>query len=112
MSGERKSVAFVDTALDDLRDFPEDARRQAGFEIDRVQQGEEPTDWRAMPDVGAGVNEIRIHEDGEHRVLYVAKFGEAVFVLHCFQKKTQKTAKRDIELAKKRYKAIAREQAK
>jgi phage-related protein len=60
----------------------------------------------------SGVNEIRIYEDGEHRVLYVAKFSEAIFVLHCFEKKTQKTAKKDIELANKRYKAVAREQAK
>jgi len=102
-----KDVVFIDTALEDLRAFPPEARREAGYQLDLVQQGLNPSDWKPMKSVGAGVREIRIHEEGEHRVLYVAKFDDAVYVLHAFQKKTQKTAKRDIELAKKRYQALS-----
>ena len=102
-----KDVVFIDTAQDDLRAFPPNPRREAGYQIDLVQQGLDPSDWKPMRSVGAGVCEIRVHEQGEHRVLYVAKFEEAVYVLHAFQKKTQKTAKKHIELAKKRYRALS-----
>lgn len=101
-----KDVVFVDNALARLRAFASVARREAGYQLDRVQQGFEPFDWKPMRSVGPGVFEIRIHAQGEYRVLYVAKFEEAVYVLHAFQKKTQKTAQRDIELAKQRYQAI------
>ncbi len=69
----------------------------------------DPTDWKPMNTVGPGVKEIRIHEGGEFRVLYVAKFAEAVFVLHAFQKKTQKTPKKEIDLAKSRLKQLQQE---
>jgi phage-related protein/predicted XRE-type DNA-binding protein len=96
--------------LDDLRAFPESARRQAGFQLDRVQQGREPTDWKPIATVGAGVKEIRIRDaSGAFRVLYVAKLADAVFVLHCFQKKTQKTSQRDLDLAGKRYRELMQE---
>lgn len=101
-----KDAVFIDTALEDLRAFPPEARREAGYQIDLVQQGLNPSDWKPMKSVGAGVREIRIHEEGEHRVLYVAKFEDAVYVLHAFQKKSQRTANRDIELAQKRYQAL------
>jgi phage-related protein len=94
------------SSLDDLRNFPAEARRQAGFELATVQRGLEPSDWKPMPNVGAGVREIRIHVLGEWRVLYVAKFADAVYVLHAFQKKTRKTRREDIELARRRYKQI------
>jgi len=101
-----KALRFVGSSLDDLRDFPAEARRQAGFELYAIQRGIEPSDWKPMPDVGAGVREIRIHVLGEWRVLYVAKFADAVYVLHSFQKKTQKTKREDIELARQRYRQI------
>ncbi len=101
-----KDVVFIDSARDDLRAFSPEARREAGYQIDLVQQGFDPSNWKPVTGVGAGVREIRIHEAGEYRVLYVAKFEAAVYVLHAFQKKTQKTAKQDIELAKRRYQAL------
>ncbi|MDH5667258.1 MAG: type II toxin-antitoxin system RelE/ParE family toxin [Nitrospira sp.] len=101
-----KCLKFIGTSLDDLRDFPAEARRAAGFELGFVQRGVEPSDWRSMNEVGAGVREIRIHVLGEWRVLYVAKFTAAVYVLHAFHKKTRKTKWEDIELARKRYRQI------
>lgn len=101
-----KPLGFVGSSLDDLREFPAEARRAAGFELGFVQRGLDPSDWKPMNEVGAGVREIRVHALGEWRVLYVAKFAEAVYVLHAFQKKTQKTRREDIELARKRYRQI------
>lgn len=86
------------------------ARREAGFQLDRIQNGDEPDDWKPMNTVGAGVKEIRIRDTaGAFRVIYVAKFAEAVFVLHCFQKKTPKTSRADLELAAKRYRDLVKE---
>jgi len=101
-----KALEFVGPSLDDLREFPAEARRAVGFELGFVQRGLDPSDWKSMNEVGAGVREIRIHVLGEWRVLYVAKFAEAVYVLHAFQKKTQKTRREDIELARTRYRQI------
>jgi len=81
----------------------------AGFQLRRVQQGLDPTDWKAMPGVGLGVREVRLHTALEHRVLYVAKFGEAVYVLHAFEKRSRKTGKRDVERARERYQALLRQ---
>ena len=99
---DEKPLDFVGSTLADLRAFPQDARRRAGFELHQVQQGLSPSDWKPMATVGAGVLEIRIHTGVEHRIFYLAKFEEAVYVLHPFEKKTQKTPKRDIELARAR----------
>jgi phage-related protein len=105
-----KDVRFMDSSLDDLRDFPAGARREAGFEIRNIQSGSKPSDWKPMSTVGAGAGEIRLKDEcGIYRVIYVAKFEEAVYVLHAFEKKTQKTRKADIDLAKARYKALVRE---
>ena len=105
-----KPVEFRGTALDDLRAFPAAARREAGYQLDRVQSGCEPADWKPMQAIGAGVREIRIRDaQGAFRVIYVAKFEEAVFVLHCFQKKSQRTSREDIALAAARYKELVRE---
>ncbi|HPD58009.1 MAG: type II toxin-antitoxin system RelE/ParE family toxin [Smithellaceae bacterium] len=101
-----KALKFVGSSLDDLRKFPEEARRAAGFELRAIQDGFEPRDWKPIQAVGAGAKEIRIHVLGEWRVIYVAKIRDAVYVLHAFQKKTQKTSQRDIDLARKRYKQI------
>ena len=98
-----KSIVFLGSSLDDLRGFPADARRQAGYQLDRVQRGLDPDDWRPMPSIGAGVRELRVRERaGAFRVIYVATFADAVYVLHAFQKKTRQTAKRDLDLAASR----------
>jgi len=104
-----KPVEFLGDALDALRSFPLQARRAAGFQVDRVQRGLEPDDWKPLVAVGKGVKEIRIWDEaGAFRVMYVAKLEDAVYVLHCFQKKTQRTSKADIALAQDRYKALIR----
>ena len=101
-----KDLHFVGTTLEDLRAFPAPARRVAGYQLSQVQQGLEPDDWRPMPSVGPGVIEIRLHEEGEFRVFYIAKLADVIHVLHAFQKKTRETAKKDIDLAKARLKQI------
>jgi len=95
-----------------LRDFPQLARQRAGFELFEVQQGQEPSDWKPMRTVGDGVKEIRVHADGEHRVLYVAKFEEAVYVLHAFAKRTRRTSKQDIDLAAARFRELVQERTR
>ncbi|MCW5237709.1 type II toxin-antitoxin system RelE/ParE family toxin [Verminephrobacter eiseniae] len=105
-----KSVEFQGSSLDDLRAFPLPARREAGHQPDQVQNGQEPDDWKPMNTVGQGVKEIRIRDAaGAFRVVYVAKFADAVYVLHCFQKKTEKTSKIDLDLARKRYRDLSKE---
>lgn len=103
---ETKLVMFLGSALDDLRAFPPITRQEAGFQLDQVQRGRNPDDWKPLRTVGQGVREIRIQDDrGAFRVVYAAK--EAVYVLHCFQKKTQKTRKSDLDLAAKRYRELS-----
>ena len=105
-----KPVEFRGSALDDLRAFPEAARREAGYQLDQVQHGREPDDWKPMSTVGRGVREIRIRDTaGVFRVMYVAKFDDAVYVLRCFQKRTQKTSKADLNLAAQRYRDLLKE---
>ncbi|MDP2834790.1 MAG: type II toxin-antitoxin system RelE/ParE family toxin [Pseudomonadota bacterium] len=105
-----KPLRFAGASIDDLRKFPLDARREAGFQLTKVQHGMEPSDWKPMQSVGEGVKEIRIREEsGAFRVIYLAKLAEAVYVLHCFQKKTEQTSQKDIELARKRLKDLMRE---
>lgn len=107
---DSKPVAFLGGSLDDLRAFPLTARRGAGHQLDQVQNGQEPDDWKPMNTVGQGVKEIRIRDAaGAFRVMYVAKFADAVYVLHCFQKKTEKTSKADLDLAAKRYRDLLQE---
>lgn len=104
---DEKEIRWVGSSYDDLLHFPYEARREAGFQLGKVQAGIEPDDWRAFEDVGAGVREIRIREsNGIYRVMYVAKFSEAIYIVHCFQKKTQATSKHDKDIAKTRYRAI------
>ena len=83
-----------------LRGFPIEARRETGHQLYQVQLGLEPSDWKPMPSVGPGVIEIRVHETGEYRVLYVSRFAEGVYVLHAFEKRTRQTRKADIESAR------------
>lgn len=105
-----KPIVFCGSALDDLRAFPISARREAGYQLDQVQNGLEPDDWKPMSTVGRGVKEVRIRDaSGAYRVIYVAKFEDAVYVLHCFQKKSDKTSKSDLDVAAKRYRALVQE---
>jgi phage-related protein len=107
-----KPVAWLGSSLENVRAFPEDARRAAGYQLGRVQQGLLPTDWKPMTTVGPGVIEIRVHTRVEHRVFYVAKYAEAVYVLHAFEKRTRQTPQPDIQLAQKRLADLMRRRAK
>lgn len=105
-----KKIIFVNQSLDDLKKFSLAARREAGHQLDRVQRGLEPMDYKPMSTVGAGVKEIRIKDsDGIYRVMYVAKFKEAVYVLHAFNKKTQKTSRQDLNVAISAFKKVLEE---
>lgn len=101
-----KPLRFIGSSLDELRRFPAEARKQAGFELYAVQRGLEPSDWKPMNSIGSGVREIRIQVLGEWRVIYVAKLADAVYVLHAFHKRTQRTSRRDIEIAQQRYRRL------
>ena len=104
-----KRVTFHGDSLDRLRDFPENARREAGHELYQVQMGRDPSDWKPMSTISAGVREIRIRDAAEaYRVIYIATLADAIHVLHAFEKKTQKTARRDLELAAARLRQLKR----
>lgn len=109
MAGSRanKPAEFLGDSNDRMRDFPADARQAAGFQLHRVERGKLPNNYKPMPSIGPGVMEIRIDVgSGAFRVLCVAKKANAIYVLHAFQKKTQKTSQRDIEIGKARYKEL------
>lgn len=101
-----KPLFFLGASRKAITAFPVAAKRETGYQLDRVQQGAEPADWKPMPTVGSGVREIRLHVDGEHRVIYLATLGNAVYVLHAFAKKTRKTTKPDLDIAKSRYRQL------
>lgn len=111
-----KPIDWRGSTLRDIRDdriFTPDARKAAGHQLSQVQAGLDPDDWKPFDGVGAGVKEIRINlDDGWFRVMYVAKFPEAVYVLHCFKKKTATTRQRDKDIASARYKAVILERSK
>lgn len=104
-----KQVKWLGNSRESIRDFPDDPRREAGYQLERVQAGKDPQDWKPMPSVGLGVKEIRVREVGAFRVIYVARFAEAVYVLHAFQKKANKTPKPDIAIARKRFRELIQE---
>ena len=105
-----KPVEFLGDSLECLRDFPSDARQDAGWQLELVQRGKQPSDFKPMPAIGKGVEEIRIWDDaGTFRVIYTARLADAVYVLHAFQKKSQTTAKRDIDTAKARFAQLMRD---
>ena len=97
-----KPLVWVGSSLDDMRAFPPNAKRLSGYQLRRVQSGLMPSDWKPMKTIGPGVSEIRIHTGLEHRVCYVARFPEAVYVLHAFEKRTRQTPQADIDLARRR----------
>ena len=104
---DEKQIRWVGSAYDDLLAIPRDARKEAGFQSGKVPAGLEPTDWKPFDDVGAGTREIRIRDaSGIYRVMYVAKVEDAIYVLHCFQKKTQVASKQDKAVAAARYRAV------
>ncbi len=104
-----KPVKWLGDSREGIKDFPHDPRREAGYQLDRVQAGKDPADWKPMPSVGLGVREIRVRDGGAFRVIYVARFAEAVYVLHAFQKKAHKTLKMNIELSRKRFRELIQE---
>lgn len=102
-----KRIVWMGSSLSDLKAFPDDARREAGYQMDRVQNGRLPSDWKPMTTIGPGVREIRIREQsGAFRVIYVVPTGDAIHVLHCFRKTTQKTSLHDLQLAQERLKQM------
>lgn len=104
-----KPVCFLGDSLKCLREFPEDARQDAGYQLDKVQHGDQPDDFKPMPLIGKGVEEIRVWDDaGTYRVIYTARIADAVYVLHAFQKKTQATPKRDMDIARERFAKLIR----
>jgi phage-related protein len=106
-----KPIVWQGSSLVDLRAFPQNARRRAGRALDMVQNGEDPPDWKPMSAVGPGVREIRIKVGRQFRVLYVAQFAEAIHVLHVFEKKTQRTLKSDVDLARRRLASVRRDRS-
>ena len=109
-----KRVEWRGNSHRELLAFPQPARRKAGFNLDLVQRGKEPEDWKPLSAIGAGVCELRVRSGGEegaiqHRVIYVAKFAEAVYVLHVFEKRTRATPRHHIEVARARYRLLIRE---
>jgi phage-related protein len=95
------------SSLKDLKDFPEAALKEAGRALRKIQAGHDPDNWKPFETVGTGTKEVRIRvSQNQYRVLYVAKFEEGIYVLHCFVKKTEKTSKHDIDIGKERYKAV------
>lgn len=105
----RKPVVWLGDSLTAVRGFAPEARRRVGQQLRRVQEGELPIDWKPMSAVGPGVNELRVRTGGAYRVIYVAKFAQAIYVLHAFEKKSGKTPRLVIELARQRYRTLVRE---
>ncbi|PUE41245.1 type II toxin-antitoxin system RelE/ParE family toxin [Limnohabitans sp. Bal53] len=108
MKTQPKQLLWLGDSLEALKAFSDEARRSAGHQLGLVQWGLDPLDWKPMENVGAGVKEIRIRVETSYRILYVAKFSEAVYVLHAFVKKTAKTSKKDMDLSIDRYKALSK----
>jgi phage-related protein len=100
---EDKPINWIGTSRDDVCSFTEEARRKTGVQLRAVQRGEMPTDFKPMSTVGKAVQEIRIRTEDAYRIFYVARFEEAIYVLHAFQKKTQKTTKQDLQIGQRRY---------
>jgi phage-related protein len=103
-----RTVVFEGNTLETLRQLPDNARLRSGYEIDRAQRDKEPENWKPFPSVGQGVREIRVQVGKQYRIIYIAKFEDKVHVLHVFEKKSQKTRKSDIEIAKNRLKEVIR----
>jgi phage-related protein len=103
-----KEIEFMGKSLETIREFPDIARRETGQQLDRVQRGLDPVEWKPMPSIGMGVREIIVKQQGQFRTIYVTKFNNVVYVLHAFSKKTQKTRQHDLDIAKNALKEIIR----
>ena len=103
-----KPLIWVGTSLDDVRKFPAEARRIIGHQLHRIQQGVSPHDWKSMASVLPGVYELRVRTRVDNRVFYIAKFEEAVYVLHAFQKRGRRTRRSDLALARERLVQVQR----
>ena len=103
-----KKTVFCGHSLEAIKQFPEASRRATGHQLDRVQRGLDPLDWKAMPMIGNGVREIRIRNIGQYRVIYVATHYSSVYVLHAFQKKSQKTKRQDIQAARSAFRQLGK----
>jgi phage-related protein len=101
-----KPIYWIGSSKEDIAQFPQEAKRKAGFQLRAVQRGQSPTDSKSMSIIGKGVEEIRVRTGEAYRIFYVARFAEAVYILHAFNKKTQKTSQQDIEIGKQRYQAM------
>ena len=102
-----RPLRFLGDSRKCLRDFPEGARQDAGYQLDKVQRGDQPDDFKPMPSIGKGAEEIRVLDSsGAYRVIYLARRTEAVYVLHAFHKKTQATPRKDLEIAKGRFRQL------
>lgn len=106
MRSDAKPIQWLGDSRDRLRQFPQAVRAEVGYQLSLVQTGRSASDWKPIPVVGTGVIEIRVHAENEYRVFYVAKFEDAIYVLHVFAKKTRKAPLLDIELGKKRYRDL------
>lgn len=106
---QSKPIVFMARSHRAIKKFSRAARKDAGVELRRVQQGEEPTDWKPLSSIGPGGREIRVHKPFEHRVIYIAHFQEAVYVLHAFSKKTAKTSHADVTLARVKYAEVKKQ---
>lgn len=101
-----KKIFWLGSSFDDLLEFSKPAKQNAGYNLDKIQRGQDPIDWKPMTSVGKGVKELRIHSENEYRVIYLAQRTEGIYVLHSFVKKTEQTSLKDIALAKKRFKEV------
>ncbi len=101
------------SSLGDLRAFPKSAKISLGREIDRLEHGALPINYKPLKSLGKGITgvyEIRTSDDGKiYRVAYVAKFGDDIVILHCWNKKTQTTSESDKKLIVKRYREFQEE---
>ncbi|GBF80651.1 type II toxin-antitoxin system RelE/ParE family toxin [Aphanothece sacrum] len=98
-----KPIYWIGTSRNDISNFSEEARRKAGFQLRVIQKGDKANDFKPIPIIGKGTEEIRIWTGETYRIFYVARFEEGIYVLHAFRKKTQRTSKKDIELGQQRY---------
>jgi phage-related protein len=110
LGNEWKAIHWLGDSRERLRWFPEAVRREIGYQLSLIQSGRQATDSKAIPLVGPGAIEIRVHAENEYRVFYVAKFADAIYVIHLFAKKSQKPSSLDVELARKRYRELLERQ--
>jgi len=101
-----KQLFWIGNSYKALTAFPKEIKQAAGFQLHLIQQGHDPDDWKPMQSIGASVREIRVHVAGEHRIIYLAKFEEGIYILHAFRKKTLKTAKKDLNIARARFRDV------